>query len=448
MSLSRRTVTGLITTSGRQFDDWSADYRLLAEQRCDPAALFEVIRRGVVASLPSTQPVVVALDDTVTRKKGRHVPGTAWRRDPMSPPFGANFIWGRRFLQVSGLLPAAQEASPDRAIPIDFVPAPTPRRPRRDASPTEWAEFRKASRVASLSRQGAACLSRLRAALDDDGAWARPLWVVADGSYTNGTMLKHLPRATTLIGRVRRDAQLHGLPPQRRPGEKGRTRRFGVETVTPESLRHDERLPWHTASIYAAGAVHQMRYKISPPLLWRSAGPYRHLRVMVVAPLAYRLSRSSRLLYRRPAFLLCTDPDASPQAILKAYVSRWDVEVNLRDEKQLLGLDEAQVRTEASARLAPALAVASYAVLLLAATRAFGLTGCPTALPRPKWRQHTPRPRASTADLLNHLRFELWGQAISTHHFSHFVSPSPPSTTSQKHIPSLAATLFYAQPRA
>lgn len=448
MSLSRRTVAGLITTSGRQFRDWSADYRLLAEARLDPAALFGVVRRGVVRSLAPDQPIMVALDDTVSRKKGRHVPGTAWRRDPMSPPFQANFVWGRRFIQVSGILPPDDEGSPGRAIPIDFVHAPTPKRPPRTASPETWAHFRDASRATSLTRQGVACLTRLRATLDEEGASGRPLWVTADGSYTNGTMLTHLPPATTLIGRIRSDAELHGLPPTRAVGAKGRTRRYGVETVTPDGLRLDERLPWQTASVYAAGSIHQMRYKTSSPLLWRSAGPDRHLRVVVIAPLAYRLSRASRLLYRKPAFLICTDPHASPEAIIKAYVSRWDIEVNLRDEKQLLGLDEAQVRTEASARLAPALAVASYAVALLAATRAFGVTGCPTTLPRPKWRQRTPRPRASTADLLNHLRFELWGRGISIRRFSNFASTPHPHPTSQKHLPSLEATLFYAQPRA
>jgi hypothetical protein len=191
-----------------------------------------------------------------------------------------------------------------------------------------------------------------------------------------------------------------------------------------------------------------MRYKTVAPVLWRTAGASRPLRLVVIAPLGYLRSKLARKLYRQPAFLICTDPDASPEAILKAYVSRWDIEVNLRDEKQLLGLDEAQVRTEASARLAPALAVASYAVVLLAAARAFGVTGCPVSLPRPKWRRSTPRPRASTADLLNHLRFELWGRAIATPRFSDFAATPVSTTNHEKLYPSLHATLFYAQPRA
>ncbi len=441
-------MAGLLTTSGHQFRDWSADYRLLAEGRVDPEVLFGVLRRGFLRDLPPEEPVLVAMDDTVSRKKGRHVPGTAWRRDPMSPPFQAKFVWGRRFIQLSAVLPSGGEDAPGRAIPIDFVHAPTPKRPARTADAETWARFRQASREQSLARQGVERVTRLRAAMDDQGASGRSLWVVADGSYTNGTTLKHLPWGTTMIGRIRCDAQLHRLPPPRAAGEKGRTRRYDAATLTPEQVRTDESLPWQTAAVYAAGSVHQMRYKAVGPLLWRAAGADRSLRLVVIAPLAYRRSSSSRMLYRQPAFLICTDLNAAPEAILKAYVSRWDIEVNLRDEKQLLGLDEAQVRTEASARLAPALAVASYAIVLLAATRAFGVNGSPASLPRPKWRQATPRPRASTADLLNHLRFELWGRAIATSHFSGFAATSPPTTTLENLYPSPYTTLFYAQPRA
>lgn len=448
MSLSRRTVTGLITTSGHQFRDWSADYRLLAEERVDPEALFGVLRRGLLHDLPPEEPVVVAMDDTVSRKQGRHVPGTAWRRDPMSPPFQANFVWGRRFIQLSAVLPSGGQDTPGRAIPIDFVHAPTPKRPLRTADDEAWAAYRHARREQSLARQGVERVTRLRAAMDEQGASTRPLWVVADGSYTNGTTLRHLPRATTMIGRIRCDAQLHRVPPPRAAGEKGRPRRYDPATLTPDQVRTDERVPWQTAAVYAAGSVHQMRYKTAGPVLWRAAGADVPLRLVVIAPLGYLRSSSSRKLYRQPAFLICTDPKASPEAILKAYVSRWDIEVNLRDEKQLLGLDEAQVRTEASARLAPALAVASYAVVLLAATRAFGVTGCPVSLPRPKWRRCTPRPRVSTADLLNHLRFELWGRAIATPHFSGFAATPVSTTNHEKLHPSLHATLFYAQPRA
>ena len=91
------------------------------------------------------------------------------------------------------------------------------------------------------------------------------------------------------------------------------------------------------------------------------------MQLVVVAPLGYRLRKNSKLLYRKPAYLICTDSQLAIEALLQAYLWRWDIEVNFRDEKTLLGVGQAQVRHPVSAQSVPALAVAAYALLLLAA---------------------------------------------------------------------------------
>ena len=441
-------MTSLISTSGRQFHDWTADYRFFSKERFDPSCIFDSIRREVLNYLDPDGPLVVAMDDTISRKKGRKIPGTSWRRDPMSPPFHPNFVWGRRFIQVSAVLPPDQDDRPGRAVPIDFVHAPTPRKPKKNACSQERSRYRRDCRTQSLSQQGVERLRELRSKMSHDGQEERPLWVSVDGSYTNRTVLKQLPEKTTLIGRIRRDARLHPLPDPKPDGTMGRTRLYGAKDIRPEEVRQDSTIEWQIARVYAAGKMHSMRYKTVSPLLWRPAGADRRLRLLVIAPLAYRLSLRSKVLYRHPAFLICTDPDLDPEQVLKAYVSRWDIEVNIRDEKQLLGFDEAQVRNPSSTWTAPSFAVAAYSILLLAAARAFGVNGIPSALPPPKWRAGKIKPRASTSDLLNHLRFELWGLAISAPGFSHFVTPAPPTPKPQKLQPCLASTLFYAQARA
>ena len=446
--MSRRTVTGLICTSGLQFADWTADYRFFSRERFDPDVLFDAVRRGIIEHLDPDRPLVVAMDDSISRKRGRKIPGAKWRRDPMSPPFHANLVWGRRFIQISAILAADQLEGPGRAIPIDFSHTTSPVKPKRKAPEKEWLEYRRACRKQSLSQQGLERLRKLRNQMNSDGRKEKPLHVVVDGSYTNGTVLKQLPEATTLVGRIRRDARLHLLPDPRRDGTMGRTRLYGTTIITPDDVRKDTTIPWQSASVFAAGKIHQMRYKTVDPLLWRPSGPTRHLRLVVIAPLAYRPSRHSKLLYRHPAFLVCTDPTLAPDQILKAYVSRWDIEVNIRDEKQLIGFDQAQVRCPTSARNAPALAVAAYSMLLLAAARAFGVNTMPAQLPPPKWRSSKPKPRPSTVDLVNHLRFELWGKAIHSSTFSHFATPAAPRSRPQKLQPDLASTLFYARPGA
>jgi hypothetical protein len=65
------------------------------------------------------------------------------------------------------------------------------------------------------------------------------------------------------------------------------------------------------------------------------------------------------LLYRQPAFLICSDPQLELTQIVQNYIWRWDIEVNFREEKTLLGVGQAQVRHAASTQAVPALQVAS-----------------------------------------------------------------------------------------
>jgi hypothetical protein len=75
--------------------------------------------------LPSEQaPVIAALDDTLCKKTGRHIPGATYARDPLSPPFHVNLVRGLRFVQASVLVRATQFLGPARALPVCFEPAP------------------------------------------------------------------------------------------------------------------------------------------------------------------------------------------------------------------------------------------------------------------------------------------------------------------------------------
>jgi hypothetical protein len=294
----------------------------------------------------------------------------------------------------------------------------------------------------SLPRRAAEMVAALRRSLDSEGEEERKLVVVADGGYTNGMMIKNLPERATFVGRVRADAKLHHLPEQRSEARRGRRLVYGDRAPTPEEIRQDDAIPWETARVHAAGKVHDFKIKTLSSLLWRATGPLP-LRLIVIAPLAYRPRRGSRLLYRKPAYLISTDPDLEVEKVIQYYVWRWDLEVNFREEKQLMGMGEAQVRCGSSVEAAPAFAVASYAMLLLAARRAFGGEQIPGAIPPPKWRASVPKPRATTTDFIQQLRAELWGEALRKDNFSGFVNGHPRVMKPEKSEPDLISAVLY-----
>jgi len=437
-------VTGLLTTCGQQFHDWSAPYRLFSKDRIPMDRVFSAIRSAVLAELPPHAPLTVAIDDSLLHKTGLRVPGVAWRRDPLGPRFQTNFVRAQRMLQLSAAVPVSDRAF--RLVPIAFLHAPTPVKPGPKACPERLAEYRQAAKAARLPLRAVQQIAALRRDLDaqPDGA-KRGLQCVVDGGYTNETVLKGLPERTTLIGRIRKDAKLYS-PPEPPPAERlrGRPRRYGAPAPTPEQLRTDDSVPWTPIEVSVSGAPHQVRIKRSCPLLWRTAGLGHALQLIVIAPLSYRLRKGSKLLYRQPAFLICTDPELEPRSVVQAFIQRWGIEVNFREEKTLLGVGQAQVRHPDSAESVPALQVASYAMLQLACLRACDGASELDQLPSPKWAAGTVTERFSTRRAISQLRAEVWGRALGLRNFSGFATAYAPSTKPQKFAPDLNSAVLYA----
>lgn len=444
LCLGRHTVTGLLTTCGQEFEDWTAAYRLFSCDRFPLAEIFSVIRRGVLAELPPAAPFCVAMDDSLLRKTGIRIPGVAWRRDPLGPHFQTNFVQAQRVLQLSASVPLPNHAY--RMVPIAFLHAPTPPKPSRKASPEELQQYRQEARSARLSLRGAEQIVALRQALDaEPNGVQRPLHLFVDGGYTNETVLKKLPARTTLVGRIRKDAKLYFLPDaSTAPPRPGRPRHYGDPAPTPEQLRTDDSVPWTSLQVFVSGVLREVRIKALPHVLWRTAGLQHTLQLVVIAPLGYRLRKGCKLLYRRPAFLICTDPHLDLRSLVEGYMQRWDIEVNFREEKTLLGVGQAQVRNPDSVEALPAFQVASYALLLLATLRAFQMPVQPDSLPVPKWAAAGSNPRFSTARAINQLRAEVWGQALGVGNFSGFEDRCTSILKSEKFLPDPSSALFYA----
>jgi hypothetical protein len=103
--------------------------------------------------------------------------------------------------------------------------------------------------------------------------------------------------------------------------------------------------------------------------------------------------------------LLTTDLKGHAHTLLQVYFDRWQIEVNHREEKDTLGVGQAQLWNEVSVPKQPVLAVASYSALLLASLLAFGAERGDAYAPLPKWRRNAKRP--SCLDLIALLRKEM-----------------------------------------
>ena len=399
------TLTRILASLGRDQQDWSADYKLHARAAWKEQDLFDALLPSALAHCPGGL-VPVALDDTRLRKTGKRIPTAFWQRDPLSPPFRVNLQWGLRFLQASLLLPLHRKHKVNaRAVPIRFVAAPILKKPGAKASPQEQERYHRHRKQHNLSQQAVNVLAGLRQSLDSAGVSHKRLLVAGDGSFCNRALFRAPLERVELLCRTRADVRLC------RPAAAGSHRIYDPVKFTPEQVRQDEAIAWQSTKLWHGGKRRKLRYKELGPVLWQSGAGPRPLRLLVVAPVPYRRTPRSRLSYRRPAYLLTTDQSTPAAQLLQVYLDRWEIEVNHRDEKTILGVGQAQVWSTKSVPRQPALVVAAYSALLLASLEAYGASRDENYRGLPKWRRTSQRP--SCLDLVTLLR-QQWHERPST----------------------------------
>lgn len=398
-AMGRRTITRIIWFSGREQQQWSSEYRLHSRSPWTTRELFQPV---IAATIPYTHPeyIAVALDDTKLHKTGRKIESASFYRDPLSPPFHVNMMYGLRFLQASVLLPLYRRGEhPARGVPVRFTEVPAIKKPGKRASAEDWLNYRELKKKKNLSTCFVEEMHDLRQAFDEAGVYNKTLISVGDGSFCNRTTFSADVHRNKLLVRCRKDASLC------RPAPVNSRRFYGKNKFTPEKIRQDEHIPWQTTRIFHGGRWRTVRYKEVKPILWQRSARRKMLRLIVVAPTPYRTTKKGKLYYRQPSYMLTTELDALAVLLIQMYFDRWEIEVNHREEKDTLGIGQAQVRSKKSVPRQPAFAVAVYSMLLLAGLNVFGPERTDSYLPLPKWRKNARR--ASCLDLITLLRKEL-----------------------------------------
>lgn len=397
--LGRRCLSRIIWTNGGQHRSWSAEYFLHSRCRWNPQHLFRPILERGLAYCPQRL-VGVAIDDTRLRKTGRSIPQAFYQRDPMSPPFHVNLTLGLRFLQASLLMPLHRtDQVSSRALPIRFEEVSRVQRPRKKATAEMKQQYRAALKQQNLSQRFVAMGEQLRRELDQAGGRNKILVLAGDGSFCNRTCFAHIPERTILLVRARKDAKLCFRAPA------GSLRFYAVDKFTPEQVRRDEARAWKTTKVFYGTKRHKVRYKVVDTVYWQGGARQRPLRLIVIAPTPYRKNRSRKLYYRDPAYLFTNDLGSSVKQLLQIYFDRWQIEVNHREEKDTLGVGQAQLWNAIAVPKQPVLVVAAYSALLLAGLKAFGAERGSAYAKLPKWRRNARRP--SCLDLVTLLRNEM-----------------------------------------
>ncbi len=314
-----RTVTAALRVMGlRNEPQFQNFHRVLNRATWSSRAISRILLRLVLhAFVPGDAPVVVGLDEHIERRRGAKIAAKGIYRDAVRS--SKSFFVKTSGLRWVSMMVLASIPWADRvwALPFLTVLAPSERyhleRGQRHKQLTDWA------------RQ---MIIQLRRWLP-----ARSLVVVADSTYAAIDLLAatlRLPKAVTIITRLRLDAALYDpAPPQR--GTRGRPRKKGARQVTLRQRVSTPTTNWEDLPVRWYGRSTRVIKLATGTAVWYHSG-------MPVVPLRWVLITDPQGKFA-PQALLSTDVTLSAQQIVEWFVWRWQLEVTFEEARAHLGIE-------------------------------------------------------------------------------------------------------------
>jgi len=309
----KRTVCGMLSGAGLA-RLWPHDraHFFFSRARWNPDDLGLAVAKLVVDLLvPPGEPVVVAIDDTLFRRRGKKVWAASWFHD--------------------GSAPGKQKTGRGNNWVVLAIVVRLPFCTRPVALPVMAKLVVKGTMSASRLWLARRMIQRLADALPGRGIHG-----VADSAYA-GAELKQLGPGITWTTRLRKDAALHGLPPQR-TGKKGRPRVRGDRLPKLAQLAATAVFTQVTVTRYGKT---ETIHAAALTCLWYSVFGARPVQVILVR---------DKSATGHDLALVTTDLGASPAQVIERYAARWSIEVAIQDAKQESGAGQARNRTANAVR--------------------------------------------------------------------------------------------------
>ncbi|MFL5132618.1 MAG: transposase [Microvirga sp.] len=344
----QRTVTSILRMIGlgreRRFVNY---HRVLNRAAWSGRAAARVLLGLLLDAFVPKGPVILGLDDTIERRRGKHIQAKGIYRDPVRSSHG-HFVKasGLRWLSLMVLVPIPW-AGRVWALPFLTALAPSERYSRehrkRHKKLTDWAR--------QLVLQARRWMPK------------RPLVLVADSGFAALELLATLVRHGVIcVTRLRLDAALYKPAPPRRPGTIGRPRTKGARLPSLAEVLTDTATPWQRVIVPGwYGEGDRLVEICSGSAIWHHAG-------LPVVPIRWVLLRDPHGRFD-PQALLCTDLAQDPVQIVRWFVQRWQVEVTFREVRDHLGVEtQRQWSDQAIARTTPCL-LGLFSIVTLLGTR-------------------------------------------------------------------------------
>jgi hypothetical protein len=309
----RRTITSWFRAAGI-VQQYKAYYYFIGTMGRKSETIATILFEIMINSIYRRQNrVLMAVDDTATKRYGPKVQGAGIHRNPIATPDGARFIYGHIWVVLSALV--RHKCWGVIGLPLlakMYIRA-------KDINRQKTRFQTKLQQAAELVKWASNCCKRFR----------KSLWIVTDGGYTKAGFLKPAMKAgATIVTRLRRDAALYSLVKPVKKRKRGRPRKYGKRINLSHKAASNK--GWFSVEVTLYGRKQRKLVKMFKAT-YRPAGG----EVLIL------ISREALNSWR--AFM-CTDLAATAEEILEAVADRFAIEQNFHDLKEIEGAGQQQVR--------------------------------------------------------------------------------------------------------
>ena len=332
----RHTVTRMILAADAvETKHHSAFHRVFAAARWSLDELGLAVF-GLVLPWLDAGPVLLALDDTLARKRGLKIHGVGMHHDPLlSTRKVALKSWGHSWV-ILGVI-VRFPFRPDHAFGLPIL-------------------FRLYISKQTIAKRGGRYRTRPELAVEMLGVLCRTyenrrFHVIADSAYGGQSVLCHLPENCDLTSRLDLKARLYDAPPVRRPGTNGRPRKRGQRLPSPLQML-GQRGCRLALDLYGR----RDRSRVVDTVARVYAAPQRPLRIVAVQPLTGG---------RRTQAFYSTCAAATAEQVLTWYALRWSIEETFHESKGQLGFEEPQGWTRRAVERTAPTAMVLYSLIVL-----------------------------------------------------------------------------------
>lgn len=317
-SQGRQTVASWLR-GGELGKDFRLYYYFLGSLGRNVKSVAAVLFRIAVQVIAPGERLLLALDDTPTKRYGPLVEGAGIHHNPTPGPADQKYLYGHVWVTLSWVVRHGWWGT--IGLPL-LAKLYVRQKSLKSIAPWYKVKFQtKLQQAASLVEWSVQTLYGM----------GKTLWIVADGAYAKRPFLQRAMRAGTIVvSRLRKDAALWSVPKKVEPSRRrrGRPRKYGPDKICL-AKRAGHRLGWQQGDFELYGKKVHKTYKTFLAT-YKPAGGL--IRVVLVkeddAWFAY----------------LCTKADAGVQEILEAVADRAAIEQNFHDIKEVHGAGKQQVR--------------------------------------------------------------------------------------------------------